>query len=155
MPNIISNTIQLHVAGYDSETSKYKFLVLKRSEKAKLYPSVWQVITGKIKENETALDTAKRELEEETKLKPAKMWAVPYITSFFETAKDSIHLAPVFGVVVENMNEIQLSDEHECFEWLDYQECIDRLLLPTHKEGTKHFNDYCLKNHTKELKIDY
>lgn len=143
MPKIVSNTIQLHIAAKSG--NDYKFLVLQRSENVLIYPGLWQVVTGTIEDGETALQTAEREIIEETQLKPSRMYTIPYIASFFDTDKDQIHLSPVFGAVVDISETIILSNEHQEYLWLEYNDCIAKLELPSHKEGTRIFKKYILK----------
>jgi len=142
MAGFISNTIQLHIAGIAGED--YKFLVLQRSDHLEVYPGLWQVITGTMEEGEKAVDTALREISEETGLTPKMFWTVPYVTVFFDSAKDLIHSSPVFGCLVDINEKILLSPEHQKYLWLNYDECIEKLELPSHKEGTKIFSEYIL-----------
>ena len=41
--------------------------------KIKYMPGLWQMVTGKMKDGETAYQTALREIKEETTLKPDKV----------------------------------------------------------------------------------
>jgi dATP pyrophosphohydrolase len=149
MPGFISTTIQLHIAKYDSSNKLYKYLVLKRAENLRLYPGIEQVITGTLEPGETAVETALRELKEETGLEPERMWTLPVITSFFEPKKDAINFVPVFGALVDGNSEVRISNEHTAYLWLDFEECIDRLILPSHKDGTRIFRDFILDKEDK------
>jgi dihydroneopterin triphosphate diphosphatase len=144
MPTFISNTVQVHIAAYQQKENKLKFLLLKRRDDDNIYPLMWQMVTGTIDKGETALNTALRELEEETKLIPKKIWTIPYITFFFNAKEDKIHASPVFGVLVEYYPKVEISSEHQEYEWLSYKKCYNRLELPTHKEGLKIFKEYIL-----------
>jgi dATP pyrophosphohydrolase len=153
MSTFISNTVQVHVISFEVPTQEPKFLTLQRASHSKLYPLIWQVITGKIESDETALLAALREMKEETGLFPVKLWAIPYVTTFFEVKKDLIHASPVFGALVDSKSQIKLSPEHLTFEWLSYKDCMNRLYLSTHKEGTRVFKDYIIDNTNKDLFI--
>lgn len=146
----ISDTIQVHVARLDSRSGEYEFLLLKRSDDKIPYPGLWQVVTGRIEENETALQAATRELFEETGLKAEKLWVVPYIASFFNARKDQVNSSPVFGVIVPEDSKVLLSDEHQAYKWLGYHGCIVQLELPSHKEGSTIFYEYILLSDRKE-----
>jgi len=65
--NIISNLIEAHI--FREKNGKLEFLSLKRSPE-QYYPNLWQMVSGKIKENETAYQSAIREIKEETGLTP-------------------------------------------------------------------------------------
>ena len=60
--DIISNLIEAHI--FREQNGVIEFLLLKRSS-GEYYPNLWQMVSGKIKENETAYQTAKREIKEE------------------------------------------------------------------------------------------
>lgn len=144
MPEFVSNTIQAHVARLDTNKNEYQYLVLKRSSNSYMYPSMWQTITGRIESGESAVDTAIRELKEEAGLNYLKIWAIPYITKFYNFRNDTVSFSPVFGFLVDFADQISLSEEHEEYDWLNYMPAHDRLMLPSHKEGLKIFRDYIL-----------
>ena len=66
MPQIVSLVIELVVFRFRDD--RVEFLLLQRQEGESLHPGMWQIITGTIDEGERALDTARRELKEETGL---------------------------------------------------------------------------------------
>lgn len=142
MPEFISNTVQVHIVAFKANDPF--FLVLKRAKNLKIYPSIWQVVTGCIETNETAIQTAIREIQEETGLIVQKFWVLPFVANFYDSINDLIHNAPVFGVLVDYNQKIVLSEEHEEFVWLNYNDTINRLEFPAHKDGTKIFYDYIL-----------
>ncbi len=151
MPEIISDTIQLHVVSYDDFLKDYEFLILQRSDKSELYPLAWQVITGRIKESETALQAALRELFEETRLKPSKLWCVPYTASYFDVKRDAVCFAPVFGAFVSDKMQLKLSEEHAEAKWLSLEISGSYCMIPSHRIGTKVFWDYILSQKDKSL----
>jgi len=152
-----SNTIQVHIAAYDENELKY--LLLRRSEDVKVYPSIWQTITGTIEPDETAVQAAFRETMEEVSLKPIRAWTVPYVTSFFIHKRNQIGFSPVFGFLVEYNATIQLSTEHQAYQWLNFEDAIKLLVLPSHKEALTIFhndilnNNYVLSKSIYELEI--
>lgn len=141
----------MHIAAYEPKHNKLKYLVLKRSPDLKLYPSLWQVVTGIIEPGETALEAALREVREETGLTPLKVWTIPYVATFFLPRANKISASPVFGILTEYKEKINLSNEHSDFSWLDFENCIDRVELPTHKEGTRIFFDYILSKKDRSM----
>lgn len=149
MPSFISNTVQIHIARFDLDLKVYKHLVLKRAGHLKVYPNLWQVVTGKIEAGETAIQTMLREVLEETSIIPLNVWTLPYVSVFFDAFRDAIMNSPVFGILIEPEQEIKLSVEHQDYEWLELEECIERLELPSHREGSKIFNDYVLAKNDK------
>jgi dihydroneopterin triphosphate diphosphatase len=140
----ISTTVQVHIAAFFEEFHDYKYLLLKRSRNEKVYPGIWQVITGTIETGELAVRTALRETEEEINCKPLKMWTLPYVTNYFNPKSDTINFAPVFGILINSEDLIVLSDEHEKYEWLHLDLALEKLALPSHREATKIFHEHIL-----------
>ena len=150
MPKIISNTIQVHIAIIE-KSKEPKYLVLQRTKNSKLYPNVWQVVTGKMKKGETAIDTALREVVEEINVKPKKFWSIPYITTFYDPKRDIINISPVFGAIIGKNDKVKLSKEHQSFKWLNFTETYKKLLLRTHKDGARYFHEYIVNGKLTEL----
>jgi dATP pyrophosphohydrolase len=145
MPKFESNTIQAHVVRINKLTGKYEYLLLQRLDTDQTYPSVWQSVTGTIDKDENSLQTALRELEEETGLTPLKGWVAPLVSFFYNISFDRIHASPIFGFLVDPDGEVVLT-EHQNYEWLEYEDCMIRLILPSHKEGLKIFREYILES---------
>ena len=113
--NIISNLIEAHI--FRESEKGIEFLLLKRSE-GQPYPGLWQMVTGKIKSDEKAYQTALREIKEETGLVPVQLWVAPTVNSFYEPKDEYICLLPVFAARVES-SEIKLSREHTEYQWVN------------------------------------
>ena len=116
---IIADMIETHVfcLGKDG----LKFLLLKRSD-LEIYPGLWQMVSGHIDENETAVEAALRELKEETGLVPIKFWVAPNVNSFYSPDNDSISVIPVFAALVNEDSKVVISDEHSEYTWVDSTE---------------------------------
>ena len=121
--NIKSDLVEVHI--FRIEDDEMKFLLLKRSAH-KIFPGLWQMVSGHIQKGETAVRTALRELHEETGLQPARFWVSPNINSFYSPGDDSITMIPVFAAKVESEN-VLISNEHSEFKWLNSEEA--KLLL--------------------------
>lgn len=155
MAKFISNTIQGHIARWNSEKNNYEFLVLKRSDDVLKYPGIWQVITGIIEENETALQCVIREVQEETTLRVKDIWVLPYVTHFFNVIKDSISAAPVFGILINEDEQVKISSEHQDYQWLELEQALFKLFLSSHKQGTRVFLEEILLGDNADLyKVD-
>ena len=115
---IKSDLVELHV--FKIENKELQFLLLKRSAQ-KIYPGLWQMVSGHINKTETAVETALRELKEETGLLPFRMWVAPNVNSFYSPEDDSITMIPVFAAQVKSGN-VLLSDEHTEFKWVNSDE---------------------------------
>lgn len=147
----VSNTIQVHIVAYDSTADSYKFLALKRSRSNPLYPFLWQAVTGNIEGDETAIEATIREVREETGLIPKEIWTIPFVATFFDPYLNSVCGSPVFGVLVDYVDNITLSSEHEDYRWLSLDNFVDLVPLPSHKIGAHYFWDYILSKDDKSM----
>ena len=116
--NIKSDLVEVHI--FRIEDDEMKFFLLKRSAH-KIFPGLWQMVSGHIQKGETAVRTALRELHEETGLQPVRFWVSPNINSFYSPDDDSITMIPVFAAKVESEN-VLISNEHSEFKWLNSEE---------------------------------
>ena len=151
--NIVSTMIEAHI--FRESNNRIEFLLLKRSE-GQPYPGLWQMVTGKIKPNEKAYQTALREIKEETGLVPVQLWVAPTVNSFYEPKDEYICLLPVFAARVEAI-EIKLSKEHTEYQWVDKSTAQKHLAWEGQRKAVQIIEDYFLNEksffHFVELKI--
>jgi dATP pyrophosphohydrolase len=121
-----------------------EFLILRRSDKDKIYPGLWQIVSGGIKRGEKAYEAAMREVQEETGIKPKRLYNTPLTNTFYFSSNDSVNVSPVFAAEVEGGTEVKISSEHRDFRWLRKDEAISLLVWPGQKEAIKIVNDYIL-----------
>jgi dATP pyrophosphohydrolase len=142
MSTVGAHFIQLHIARRIH--NKIEYLLLHRAADERVFPNIWQVVTGGIDNGEKASAAALREMKEETGLEPLVMWAVPYIASFYSVRRDEIEHVPVFAAIVDANDEVIISHEHQAYEWLSYDDTLTRLVFPSHKEGTEYVHRYIM-----------
>lgn len=119
MPEIISNYIELHICC--KTKAGHEYLLLKRSESNRIYPGIWQMITGGIEPGETTKEAVIRELMEETGITNVKLYVVPRVNTFYLSAIDKVCLCPVFLAITEN-KDVKISDEHSEYKWVKTEE---------------------------------
>jgi len=107
-----------------------QYLLLQRASGEKLYPNIWQIVTGTINAGETAVEAALRELKEETDLTVRRFWTVPWVDSYYDSTKDVIQAVPVFAAEIDPGNSVRLSGEHQKHEWLSCDDAKDKLVWP-------------------------
>ena len=139
--NIISNLIEAHI--FRETEDGIEFLLLKRSE-GEIYPGVWQMVSGKIKDGEKAYETAVRELKEETGLTPEQIWVAPRVNSFYSHETDRICLVPVFAIKVNSDEDIQISNEHSDFRWCKADEAKTLLAWDGQRKALELIQEYFL-----------
>lgn len=151
--NIISTMIEAHI--FRETENGIEFLLLKRADN-EIYPGLWQMVTGKIKENEKAHQTAIREIKEETGLNPFQLWVAPTVNSFYEPKGEYICLLPVFAARVEN-DQIKLSSEHTDYKWVNKTTAQKLLAWEGQRKAVQIIEDYFLNEksffHFVEIKL--
>ena len=130
MPESIIRVIDAYV--FRQTQDGIKFLLLKRA-KTKIYEHLWQGVAGKIEDGETAVETAIRELMEETGFKPLRMFIADHISKFYEAKWDRINLVPVFGIEVGEC-DVTISKEHCDFKWVEFELARKTLVWKGQKE---------------------
>jgi dATP pyrophosphohydrolase len=115
------------------------YLMLKRSP-GKYYEHLWQGVAGKIEKGETAVQTVVRELKEETRKEPIKIFVADHIASFYNAKYNQIFMVPIFGIEVEG-SEVQLSEEHSEYKWVLFEDALNLLTWKGQKEGLRTVHD--------------
>ncbi len=109
-------------------------LVRRRPERG----GFWQILTGRMEAGETPAQAAARELHEETGLR-AEVMDLGYRHSFAlrEMVPPRLVDECAFFVRVPSDAAIQLSDEHDLFEWVDVPTAMARLPFKGLREGVR------------------
>jgi dATP pyrophosphohydrolase len=121
-----------------------EFLLLKRSDDEKIYPGLWQIVSGGIERGEKAFEAAAREVKEEIGIKPIHLYNTPLTNTFYFYTNDSVNVSPVFAAEVDVDAKVKLSNEHKEFRWLKKEDAIALLVWPGQKEAIRIVNDYIL-----------
>lgn len=114
------------------ENGKIKYLLLKHSEK------YWNFPKGKIDGNEKEIETAQREIKEETGIREMKI--IPgfkvWEKYFYRASKNrqkanqegkTIFKLVIFYLIETKEKEVRISFEHQGYEWLAFNEAMERL----------------------------
>ena len=125
---------------YALEEEKPLYLLLHR----KLHWSGWELPKGGIEKGETELKAVKRELKEETHLKPLKIINFHKKGKYLydaKTKKDRIEFIgqtwSLYAVKTKKRKIIYDKKEHKGFAWLDYKKAINILTWLNQKECLK------------------
>jgi len=141
---------------FKRETNKIFYLLLH-------YPGVshraekdyWDFPKGHIEKGEKIEETVKREVFEETGLKDIKILPgfKETIKYFFKSGGKRILKFVTFFVAETKEKNVQISFEHIGYEWLPFEEAMERLTFKNAKEILKKANDF-LKNSKIQASLD-
>ena len=135
----------VEVCVFKFEKDQPKYLLLHRSKTERIYPGIWQLISGSIEEGEKAVNAALREFKEETGLMPKKFWVVPYAGSFYDPDYDALNLTAFFAAEVDEISHPKLCEEHYEYGWFSYEETVQKLVWPGQKKGLEIVHEYIVK----------
>ena len=121
-PGVIELFVIKHNAG------DWRVLVLQRAADGKR-PNSWETVYGKIDSREKPEKAAMRELREETGLKPESLYNVT-VSSFYLHASNTIQMCLTFAAFVGADADVELSEEHQRFEWLTLERACERFTWP-------------------------
>ena len=146
-----SNLIEAHIVRKNEDRIEY--LILKRSSNEK-YPDIWQMVTGKVRENEKAYEAVIREISEETNLQVSKLWVVPHVNSFYNSKDNSVNLIPVFVALVSSDQNVELSKEHQKYLWSKKSEAKKLFAWPGQVKSLNIIHDYFKQKNTSHNFIE-
>ncbi len=117
-----------------------KYLLLQYTEEHWDYPK------GHMEQGETEEATALRELKEETGIYHVSL--IPgfkeNIRYFYTKNKEKISKEVVFFLMESHTTNVLLSNEHIGFEWLPYEEALERLTFKNAKDVLKKAHRFLL-----------
>lgn len=103
-----------------AEGGRLEILLIRRAAD-RMYPGLWQCVTGKLEAGERIIDGALREVAEETGLARADLEAVyetDIVNWFHEASLDALLCEAVFAARVTPTAAVVLSPEHDDARWL-------------------------------------
>lgn len=129
----------------DETNEKIYFCMLK-------YPKgYWGLSRGWIEEGEKEIDTAKREIKEETGLKEIKI-----VSGFrekahfqFKSKGKIVHKTTIFFLATTKQKKIKKSIEHQDIGWFEYEEILKLPMYENTKEIVKRSYFYINNNKNK------
>lgn len=129
-------TAQVEIAACYLEIDN-KLLLLQRAH-GKFEPGKWGVPAGKLERHETAQEAAKRELFEETGISSSQ---IQYINSLYMRTPAMDYIYHTFKVPLDQMPEVQLSDEHLDYRWASATDRETMALMSGAEEALQSYYD--------------
>ena len=114
-----------------------RILLLRRAP-GRIFPGMWQPVTGKLEPGERIVDGALRELVEETGIGPegiAVLYGIDQVNIFHADHVDSLQAEAVFAAELKPGVEASLSEEHNEQRWLTPGEASAMVVWPAYREA--------------------
>jgi 8-oxo-dGTP pyrophosphatase MutT (NUDIX family) len=113
-----------------------EFLLIRRAPD-RIFPALWQCVTGGLDPGERIPMAALREVREEVGFGPAEIEAfydLDQVTHFYDEGPDAILAGAIFAIRVRSSAEPRLSREHDGFRWAPREEALRLVIWPTYRE---------------------
>ncbi|MBI2762935.1 MAG: NUDIX domain-containing protein [Chloroflexi bacterium] len=113
-------------------------ILLIRRATGRLYPGLWQCVTGKLEAGERIVTGALREVVEETGLRSSDFEAFMEtdIVNWFHAADlDTLLCEAVFAARIRHHAQVVLSDEHDAFQWLAPEAARELVTWPAYQRA--------------------
>jgi len=112
------------------------YLLLHYPATARARHSYWDLPKGHVEEREKELDTAKREVREETGLRDLRFVRGfrETIRYFFRAEGKTVSKMVAFYLAETQQEKIQVSHEHTGYVWLPYREAIKQVKFQNAKD---------------------
>jgi 8-oxo-dGTP pyrophosphatase MutT (NUDIX family) len=123
---VVAGVVEIYVI--DPAETGWRVLVLQRASGA-IRAGSWETVFGKIDPGEAPEVAALRELDEETGLKPARLYNVT-VQPFYLHSTQTVQLAIVFAAFMEPGASPRVSAEHSRAEWLPVDAAVERFTWP-------------------------
>ena len=113
-----------------------EFLLIRRAP-GRIFPGLWQCVTGGLEPGERVPMAALREVREEVGFGPAEIEAfydLDQVTHFYDEGPDAIVAGAIFAIRVRPDAVPRLSHEHDGVRWADREEALRLVVWPSYRE---------------------
>jgi len=111
-------------------------ILLIRRAPDRIYPGIWQCVTGGLEGDEKVVDGALRELDEETGITAADietLYGLDQVNLFHAEHVDALLAEAVFAAHVRAGVEPRLSHEHDDARWVSPEEARETVVWPAYR----------------------
>lgn len=116
---------------------RLEVLIMRRSA-GRIFPGLWQPVTGRPEGDEAAPLAALREVEEETGLAAEAaeaFYTLDQVVQLYNLQRNGISHLVVFALRVRPQAEVTISHEHDGLRWVEPAEAVDLAIWPAYRES--------------------
>jgi len=111
-------------------------LLLVRRSASRIFPGLWQCVTGGLEDGERVPTAALREVAEEVGFGPAEIEAfydLDQVTGFYDEGPDAVVSGATFAVRVRPQAIARLSHEHDDARWVAPEKALTLVVWPSYR----------------------
>jgi 8-oxo-dGTP pyrophosphatase MutT (NUDIX family) len=131
--------VECWVFRVDPATGGVEILLLRRAAH-RIFPGLWQCVTGGVEPGERIPMAALREVEEETGFGVAAIEAfydLDQVAPFFDEGADAVVVSAIFAVRVRADAVARPSHEHDAMRWVPADEAPSLAIWPSYAESVR------------------
>jgi len=129
-----------------TEAGTLEILLIRRAAH-RIFPGLWQCVTGGVEPDEFIPRAAMREVEEETGLGPAEIEAfydLDQVAPFYDEGTDAVVVSAIFAARVRADAAPRTSWEHDGLRWVPADEAPGLAIWPSYAESVRRVRDLLL-----------
>jgi dATP pyrophosphohydrolase len=109
-----------------------RLLAMRRTRGA--FVGSWTPVMGGVEAGETAVQTARRELQEETGIVDARLATAGILDVFYDPIRDRAVHVPFFVAYAES-ETVAIDEAHDAFRWLTFAEAAELYTFGSHRNA--------------------
>ena len=126
-----------------ADAERLEILLIRRAPD-RIFPGLWQGVTGRVEPGERVPAAALREVDEETGLGAADFEAffdLDQAIPFYDEGSNAIVVSAIFAVRVRTDALPRVSREHDGMRWVSAAEASTLVIWPSHAESVRRVRD--------------
>jgi 8-oxo-dGTP pyrophosphatase MutT (NUDIX family) len=129
-----------------TDAARLEVLLIRRAPH-RIFPGLWQCVTGGVEPGERVPAAALRELEEETRLGAGDIEAfydLDLAAPFYDEGSDAVVVSAIFAARVRADAAPRPSHEHDAMRWVPAAEAPSLATWPSYGESVRRLRDQLL-----------
>jgi 8-oxo-dGTP diphosphatase len=122
-------------------------ILLMRRAAHRIFPGLWQCVTGGVEPGERVPAAAMREVLEETGMGPGEIerfYDLDQVAPFYDDGVDALVVSAIFAARVRPSAEPRPSDEHDAMRWVAVDEAARLTVWPSYVDSIRRVREQLL-----------